>query len=250
LLRDQQFCASGKFGYHDSVTIATEVGAPAAIDTEPSLAGLRERKKAATRRALGLAAMRLAVERGLDNVLVEDIAAEAQVSTRTFNNYFGSKYEAICALAMDRGRRIGEALRARPAGEPLREAIMNAVLEQYATAEQAPDRDWIGGVRLAFQSPALQGEHLRTQYAVQQALAAAIADRVGADAQADMFPAVMAGASAAAMHVAMGRWLGADPPLPLAPLIRDAFSQLCCEPSGHRHAEGEYGCNPEPRGPS
>ena len=67
--------------------------------------------------------MRLAVERGLDNVLVEDIAAAADVSTRTFNNYFASKYEAISALMLDRSYRIGEALRARPAGEGLWEAI-------------------------------------------------------------------------------------------------------------------------------
>ncbi|HEY5017289.1 MAG TPA: helix-turn-helix domain-containing protein, partial [Streptosporangiaceae bacterium] len=59
--------------------------------------GLRERKKLATRQALGAAAMRLAIERGLENVLVEDIAAAADVSPRTFNNYFASKYEAICA---------------------------------------------------------------------------------------------------------------------------------------------------------
>src|SRR5215470_11800140 len=83
---------------------------PAAAPQESS--GLRERKKLATRQALGMAAMRLAIERGLDNVLVEDIAEAAGVSARTFNNYFASKYEAICALQQDRAVRIGEALRA------------------------------------------------------------------------------------------------------------------------------------------
>src|ERR1700684_3472572 len=81
-------------------------GQPAGRPGRP--AGLRERKKLATRQALGAAAMRLAVERGLENVFVEDIAAAADVSPRTFNNYFASKYEAICALALDRSMQIGE----------------------------------------------------------------------------------------------------------------------------------------------
>ena len=45
-----------------------------------------------------MTALRLAVERGLENVTVEDITAEAGVSLRTFGNYFSSKYEAICAI--------------------------------------------------------------------------------------------------------------------------------------------------------
>ena len=57
-----------------------------------------------------MAALRLAVERGLENVTVEDITAEAGVSLRTFGNYFSSKYEAICAIGTDRARRIGATL--------------------------------------------------------------------------------------------------------------------------------------------
>ena len=70
-----------------------------------------------------MTALRLAVERGLGNVTVEDITAEADVSLRTFGNYFSSKYEAICAIGTDRARRIGATLLARPAGEPLWDAI-------------------------------------------------------------------------------------------------------------------------------
>ncbi len=188
--------------------------------------GLRERKKQATRDALSRAAMRLAIEHGLDNVVVEDIAAQAGVSPRTFSNYFASKHEAICAPAMDRGRRIGEALRARPAGEPLMDAIAQAVLEPYEGRDQPPDRNWVEGARLVIRSPALQGEYLRAHYRTQQALTQAIAERIGVDPADDMFPAVLAGAVTAAAHVAMDRWLRTDPPTALAPLVRQALAQL------------------------
>jgi AcrR family transcriptional regulator len=211
--------------------------------------GLRERKKAATRRALGIAAMRLAVQRGLDNVLVDDIAAEAGVSTRTFNNYFASKHEAICALAMDRGRLIGVALRNRPPSEPLMEAITSAVLEPYIGSTRAPEKEWIEGVRLVVRSPALQGEYLRTHYAAQQTLARAIADRIGTDLDTDMFPAVMAGAVAAAMQVALDRWLRSEPPVALVPLLRQALGQLRWPAAADQHADSEFACQPAARPP-
>ena len=61
---------------------------------------------------------------------------------------------------------------------------------------------------------------------MQHVLAAAIAERTGTDAGSDMFPQVMAGAVTAATQVAMERWLFADPPVALGPLIRRALRQL------------------------
>jgi len=208
---------------------------------------LRERKKLATRRALGIAALRQAVKHGLDNVLVDDIAAEAGVSARTFNNYFASKYEAICALAMERSQRMGDALRARPPQEPLIDAITQAVLEPYR-GTTAPDKEWIDGIRLVIRSQALQGEYLRTQHAAQQTLTRAIADRVGADPDTDMFPAIMAGAVSAAIQVAHDRWLRADPPVALAPLIERALGELRF-PLTRQHADSEFACVAPPHAP-
>jgi AcrR family transcriptional regulator len=195
---------------------------------EPS--GLRERKKLATRKALGMAAMRLAIERGLDNVLVDDIAEAAGVSARTFNNYFASKYEAICALQQDRAVRIGEALRARPPGEPLWDSVTQAVLSQFGPADGGaagqPPKDWIAGLRLVVTTPALVGEHLKVQGLAQYHLAAAIAERLGTSTETDMFPRIMAGAVSAAIQAAMERWLHSDPPVPLAPLMRQSLREL------------------------
>ena len=56
---------------------------------------LRERKKIATARDLALAAFELALEHGLGEATVEDVAERAGYSRRTFANHFSCKQEAV-----------------------------------------------------------------------------------------------------------------------------------------------------------
>src|SRR5262244_2759346 len=94
----------------------------------PISEGLRQRKRRETRAALSRAAMRLCMQRGgWENVTVDDIAAAANVSPRTFRNYFSTKAEAVAAMHLERMLRIADEIRARPADEQLWAAITNSV---------------------------------------------------------------------------------------------------------------------------
>ena len=193
--------------------------------------GLRERKKQETRLALSWAAIKLGIERGVDNVRVEDIAAEAGVSLRTFRNYFSGKAEAIAARHLTRARRVAAALRERPPEEPLWEAIGHAVEEQFTLDGQqagarVPDRQWIEGVRLLLTEPALQGEIHKVNARAQSELAAVVAERTGTDAERDLYPRLVAAAVGAAVSTAIEHWLRTEPPVPVGPLLREAVDRL------------------------
>jgi AcrR family transcriptional regulator len=183
--------------------------------------GLRERKKRATGEALRLAALRLAVEKGWEQVRVEDIAAEAGVSTRTFNNYFASKDEAFLATASDRGARMQDALAARPADEPLWPAVIEAVV--YGFADETLDLRQARRIR---PTPTLAAEQLKATALIEQELAEGIARRIGADAEHDLYPRLVAGAVISATRVTIEHWLRTESDLPFPPVLRDALQRV------------------------
>ncbi|MFJ7947933.1 TetR family transcriptional regulator [Streptomyces sp. NPDC096354] len=193
--------------------------------------GLRERKKRETRVALSQATIRLCVQHGWDNVTVEDIAAAANVSVRTFRNYFSSKAEAIAASHLERMLRIADELRARPVTEPLWDSISCAVRTQFvpqgaAGAGSPRDQRWADGLRLMLAEPALQGEIVKAGAAAQEELAKAIAERTGTDVARDVYPKLVAAVVGAGSAVAVEHCLRADPPAPLDLVLHEVFDQL------------------------
>lgn len=169
--------------------------------TTPS-PGLRERKKDATRKALREAALRLALEHGPDNVRVEDIAAAAGVSPRTYNNYFACREQAIvAAVSADREARVAAAVAAAPAGVPLSAAVTGAVIEQYASPA-GHDR---AALPLITAHPALRDAFLAAPAEMAGPLAAALAGRLGAGRRDRA--EVLAASVAAAVRIALRRWI-------------------------------------------
>ncbi|MCX4537208.1 TetR/AcrR family transcriptional regulator [Streptomyces sp. NPDC002596] len=193
--------------------------------------GLRERKKRETRVALSQATIRLCVQRGWDNVTVEDIAAAANVSVRTFRNYFSGKAEAIAASHLERMLRIADELRTRPVAEPLWDSIVHVVQAQFAQGDESGarsshDQRWRDGLRLMLAEPALQGEVVKANAAAEEELAKAIAERTGTDVARDVYPKLVAAMVGAGSAVAVEHCLRTDPPAPLVPVLREVFDRI------------------------
>ncbi|WP_245847755.1 TetR/AcrR family transcriptional regulator [Lentzea kentuckyensis] len=164
--------------------------------------GLRERKKTETRAALSTAALRLALAKGVDNVRVDEIAEAANVSPRTYNNYFPSREHAIVAgITATRALQVVEELRARPSDEPLIDSIVAAFTEQY---REPPSE----ALALINSTPSLREAYLDSVSSMEPPIAEVIAERLGKDqAGAE----VLAAAVSAAARIAVQRWVNVRP---------------------------------------
>jgi AcrR family transcriptional regulator len=187
--------------------------------------GLRERKKAATRTALSQAAMRLAVERGVENVTTDAIAEAANVSPRTLHNYFSSKEEAILAAFQEQVGAIADAVRARPADEPIWDVLQHVALSQVV-GESGDPAETVAQMRVVETSPALLALNLALFDEVERMFAEAIAERTGTDVEVDLYPRLLSAAVAAAMKTAIKLWSTGRSGAGQADLVTEAFARM------------------------
>jgi AcrR family transcriptional regulator len=193
--------------------------------------GLRERKKADTRRALSDAALSLAFDRGLENVTRDEIASLAGVSLRTFNNYFAGKYEALAYRQAERVRRSIAVLRERPPDEPLWTAITHAVLEPleadfgdvHGDENRAPSRQVLVEVRKLVMHPQVRNSVPQQLF---DELLEVIAERTGTDPDRDLYPRLVMAVVRAVGDAAAEAYVRADPPVAITALIRDGFAAV------------------------
>lgn len=185
----------------------------------------RTRKKLATYQALASAARELTLEHGLDAVTVEQIADAADVSPRTFFNYFSSKEEAI--VGMDPGwlAAIGDEVEDRPADEdPL--TALASVLIADADALRDVARRWALRAELVRRYPALLPRQMAGMVELERVLVCAVAARLGVDPERDPYPTVVVAAAVAVLRSTMAWWHDNDRPVSLVDALREAFAAL------------------------
>jgi AcrR family transcriptional regulator len=190
--------------------------------TEPSLAAeLRARRSQLMTEELEAVALGLFAERGFDEVTVEEIAATARISVRTFYRYFTAK-EAVLQVQIDRRC---EALRAVLAERPDDEAPLRSVRLALEAVVSAEDPElllrWISIIATTphLVQSVVGGIQLKTQ----PLLAAFLAERLGTEP--DSFePVVLAAAVGGVIQSAQTRWFlqGGD----IAALVDEGLAVL------------------------
>jgi len=180
--------------------------------------GLRERKKLETWHTLRSAALRLFADHGFDSVSVDDIAAEANVSKRTFFNYFESKEAVIFDPDPEEPDRWQEIIDGRPADEEVWTALTGFFDAYFASHEtKLPVLK-----RLVVASPSLAAASRATSDALTTFVAAWVRTRVRKDFDA----AVITAAAFGVINTAFAAW---DPDTGISDLqrlVRSGFAVI------------------------
>jgi len=194
-------------------------------EEEQSPPGLRERHRLRTASQLEEVALGLFLERGFDATTVDDIAAAAEVSRRTFFRYFASKDDVLLA---DHPRRLADlraALTERPPSEPILTALRQALMSMTGTYEEDRDR-LLRRATVMRGTPSLQARSLMLQRDWEQAVSEMVAERLGVDAHGDLRPVVVAAATLGATRAAFGVWLEGGGQNHLPSLVAEALDLL------------------------
>jgi AcrR family transcriptional regulator len=146
--------------------------------------GLRERKKARTRRHIADTAARLFGEHGYEQVAVVDVAREAEVAEQTVYNHFGSKEQLVTDRDEQIKDRLCELIRTRPPAVTPAGAVREFALESVAGISAIPEDLWRGELgHLSAISPTVHRLALEMTGRQAEALAEAIRETSSVSAE-------------------------------------------------------------------
>jgi AcrR family transcriptional regulator len=143
------------------------------------VAGLRERKKRATRDAIHGAAMRLFADQGFGGTTIDEIAAAADVSRATVFSYFPTKEDIVFGDAPSAIGSLVAALDARPEGQGTIVAVQAWLRELTGWLEP----ELLLQLRLMREVPTVGARRLQLFGDIERAIADALEAELGPDQQ-------------------------------------------------------------------
>jgi len=194
--------------------------------------GRRERKKLTTRMALKAAAIDLVGERGYSNVTVEDIADAADVSVRTFFNYFASKEAAVVGNDPEIVEEMCLHLAALPHGLTPLETLRTVLLERIRAIGETIDLSgeehgvWLRRVAVVRSQPEVLLAYTKHLAMVERALADALVEWLGGDEELRSYAALVTTCAMGVLRVAICGWGGEGGAPSLVAFADSAFELL------------------------
>jgi AcrR family transcriptional regulator len=191
--------------------------------------GISERKRRAVRAELSDVALELLTDRDFESVTVDEIAAAAGVSRRTFFRYFGSKEDVVFAFLDQWARRLCEEIVARPPDESPVTAVHHALRQHMAAYQSSTDRA-MALVRLVRETPSLRAQEYINREQLRLGIVEALGRRLGVDTEQDTRPHILASIALAPLHAAFVTWFsGARSGEDIGSLLDEALATFKCE---------------------
>jgi AcrR family transcriptional regulator len=186
---------------------------------------LRDHARHAVRDEVSRRAWSLFADQGFEATTVDQIAAAAGMSRRTFFRYFDGKDELLLDRLLESGGELAGALQQRPADEPAWPALRAALDVLVRRQERHAARARVMLVML--REPAVRASLLERQRRWQLMLAPLLAPRLpaAADPATDPRPTAVAGCAIACLDAAQDAWL-ARPGARLGDLLDEAMSAV------------------------
>lgn len=192
---------------------------------------IRERTRRLAQTELTIVAQDLFLEQGYEETTVDQIAAAAGMSKRTFFRYFPSKEDLVIGKYDLFGDRMADALDARPADEAVWESlrrVFDLTLDYAQDAHQRARNDAMEDIVRS--TPQLYAAYLEKMQRIQALLIGRVARRLGnANVDADPRPAAIVGAAFACMQAAWATWYASGKSGTFASILDDAMGVLRIE---------------------
>ncbi|MCU1364435.1 MAG: mftR 5 [Ilumatobacteraceae bacterium] len=192
------------------------------MNAPPTPDGMRAQRRAFTVTEIARRAIDLFVERGYDDVTVDEIAVAAGISARTFFRYFPSKSDVLREHQRHLFDRLTRALTARPASESPSTALRKAFL--FTAEMRAEDNDrYVAVGRLLFRDDTALADAFAFESARVDELIRAL---VGRGARHDIDLEATVGAHLGAAQAAFRFWVRHGGREPLIDLMQRAFGHV------------------------
>ena len=195
-----------------------------ASDVSPS-SGIRERKRRETLRRIIDAGVRLFIEKGFNGTTVDEVAAAAGISRRTFFHYFESKDDILLTLQSDIGELFAAEVRKVPPADTPFDVIRNAAL---AVCASFPHDDMLALDRLMRGSASVQARKQASYREQEEALFSALRER-WPELERETRLRVVAMVAVGATRLASETFSRENGTRPFDEVLRDAFDAMTAE---------------------